>query len=203
MPDSVSEVFGLIVLAAGASTRLQSPKQLLPYCNSTLLQHTVNAAAASWADPVIVILGANAEIIESNLEASQAHIVHNTNWMEGMSSSIRIGLRALTSLSPMVDGVIFTVCDQPFVTADLLNDMISLKQQGNNSIIACSYADTIGTPVLFGRRYFPELLSLKGEGGARTILNKYRADLTTVDFAAGEIDIDTKDDYALLFEKVD
>jgi molybdenum cofactor cytidylyltransferase len=187
---------GIIILAAGASTRLGEPKQQLLYKGKTLLQHAVDAAVESMAQVVIVVLGANAEVIKKDITNQGVAIVHNKDWEEGMASSIRKGITALQKLSPDIDDAILMLCDQPFVDVALLNNLMLHKQQTSTPIIACAYNNTVGPPALFDKTYFNTLLSLNGQEGAKKLLMKYSRDVFTIPFEKGAIDIDTAADYA-------
>ena len=185
---------GVVILAAGASSRLGSPKQLLVYSGVTLLQHSIEAAQSSDAVSVVVVLGANADVIRSEI-SNTANVVVNDSWKEGMASTIRFGLQTLVKLNPDVEAVVFMVADQPFVTAELLNDLMELNKKEQRSIVASKYGTTFGTPVLFTKRFFPELLELTGDVGAKSLVRKYLNETAFVPFPKGEIDIDTVEDY--------
>lgn len=189
---------GVIILAAGESSRLGSPKQLLVYSGATLLQHAIEAAQSSDAGIVIVVLGANADLITGELNPARANIVVNATWKEGMASTIRYGIQTLVKLNPQAEAVILMVADQPFVTADLLNTLMDVNKKEQRNIVAGKYGDTFGTPVLFGKRFFPELLELTGDTGAKNLVRKYMNVAAFVPFSKGDIDIDTMGDYISL-----
>ncbi|GAB3536469.1 hypothetical protein GCM10027443_26870 [Pontibacter brevis] len=189
---------GLVLLAAGASKRLGKPKQELLYQGATLLQHATQAALDSACKPVVVVLGANTDKLSTGLPDETVVTVHNPEWQEGMASSLRYGLSALVELAPEVSDVIFMVCDQPFVDATLLNRLIQVKKESGKGIVACAYGDTLGTPALFDKAYFKELMALEGKGGAKEFLFKYNHDTSAVPFPQGAIDIDTPADYDAL-----
>lgn len=191
---------GVVILAAGASTRLGEPKQQLLFQGQTLLQRAVQTALASGCAPVALVLGANYEKLLPELDDYPVAVVKNPEWQEGMSSSIRTGLRALLQQEPILSACIFMVCDQPYVDAPVLKKLVEAKQEGQSGIVASVYKDTFGTPVLFGQVYFPELLALQGQEGAKKVILKHRADVTDVAFPAGAIDIDTAADYAALLQ---
>jgi molybdenum cofactor cytidylyltransferase len=186
---------GIILLAAGASRRLGKPKQLLPYNGQSMLQHNMNIASDSLAKQVIVVLGANAEAILSRINLEKVHIVINKDWEEGMASSIRRGLNELIKTSPSSEGGIVMVCDQPYVTTSLLNNLVTAYQETGKPIIACSYENTFGPPVFFHKSMFPQLFQLKGDTGARKIIQKYANDVGIIPFPKGNIDIDTPSDF--------
>jgi len=187
---------GIIILAAGSSSRLGSPKQNLVYNGRTLLQRAIETAVASACEPVIVVLGANKNLIRQSIEGSKATIVYNTDWEEGMASSIRAGITALKKINPESDAVILMLCDQPFADTSLLNQLV--QKRSAKGIVACAYNKTIGPPVLFDAVYFDELLLLKGQEGAKKLFKKYQNDVVTVSFPLGSVDIDTSEDFERL-----
>jgi len=187
---------GIIILAAGSSGRLGSPKQNLIYKGQTLLQRAIKTAVASACGPVIVVLGANENVIRQSIEGSKATIVYNADWQEGMASSIRVGITALKKKHPESDAVILMLCDQPFVDTSLLNQFV--QKRSAKGIIACAYNDTIGPPVLFDAFYFDDLLLLKGQEGAKKLLMKHQHDIVTIQFPLGSVDIDTVEDFERL-----
>src|SRR5688572_7308214 len=114
-----TENIGVVLLAAGTSSRLGTPKQLLRYNSQTLLKHSLQMATSSNAHPVVVVLGAFAETIAKETSIGAVHVVVNADWPEGMASSIRTGVKALLETDPDVEALILMVCDQPFVTDSL------------------------------------------------------------------------------------
>lgn len=188
----------VIILAAGESSRLGSPKQLLVYSGTTLLQHSIDAAQSSNAASVLIVLGANADLIKTEINHTTAQVVINLDWKEGMASTIRYGLQTLVEMHPQTEAVIFMVADQPFVSADLINNLMELNRKEQRSIVGSKYGTTFGTPVLFTKRFFPELLELTGDVGAKSLVRKYINEAAFVSFPKGEIDIDTVEDYKKL-----
>lgn len=189
----------IILLAAGASTRMGSPKQLLPYQDDNLLQHAIDTASGTGFSPVIVVLGAKADDIFPVIKNNNITIVENKQWQEGLGSSVRVGISTLMEHAPGVDSVLLMLCDQPFVTSTLLRQLVETKAATNKHIIASRYRDTTGVPVLFDKSFFPELLELWGQDGAKKLLIQYAAEVATVFFPEGAVDIDTKEDYEKLF----
>ena len=186
---------GLIILAAGASSRLGRPKQNLIYNEKTLLQHSIDVALASKSSIVVLVLGSNMTTINPEVSHKKLHITINDNWSEGMSSSIKCGLEKLLKLDSEISEVLLMLCDQPFVDAHLINKLIDERQKSGKRIAACSYAKTLGTPAIFYSSLFPELLSLNGSQGAKNLIKKYLEEVVSVPFPLGEIDIDTMDDF--------
>jgi molybdenum cofactor cytidylyltransferase len=189
-----SDKIGLILLAAGGSSRLGQPKQLLAYKGGNLIQHAAQVALDSDNSPIVVVVGAGAEQTRKSLDQYSISFVENQRWQEGMASSIKAGLGKLTELSPDMDGVILMVCDQPYVTPHLLRKMKKQWQDTGRGIVACTYAGTVGTPALFARDYFADLLALDGQEGAKKILMALRSFITLITFPLGQVDIDTPED---------
>ncbi|MBE7170665.1 MAG: nucleotidyltransferase family protein [Williamsia sp.] len=189
---------GLILLAAGASRRLQQAKQLLPYQGTTLLHHSIQTALSASVHPVIVVAvpGSDATVPEDD----RLRLAFNYNREEGLASSIRCGVTALLNKAPETEAAILMVCDQPFVTPGLLNSLQAACEQQNKQIAACSYKNTLGTPVFFKRSFFNQLMALKGDEGAKRIIQKNQDQTAIVPFPKGEIDIDTMEDYETLLQ---
>jgi len=190
--------FGLIILAAGASERLGRPKQRLVYREETLLNRMIRSAVQLDNGPVIVVLGADADT-KQQVDSRIINVI-NTGWKTGMAGSIKCGLEVLMKSFPESEGVIITVCDQPFVTKELLQQMIDQYDRYRLPIIACSYGGVTGTPVLFHKSVFPELMMLEGDKGAKSIVQKQKDRTGLVNFPLGNIDIDTEEDYAKLLK---
>lgn len=184
--------YNIIILAAGASTRLGRPKQLLEYNNSTLVRHAIDEAVKSNIGEVIIVLGAGAESISPAIESSKVTVVNNNEWQEGIASSIRHGIN---SVNADVEGVLLMVCDQPYVDASVLQSIITAHERTGKPIVACQYRDTAGTPVFFHRSFFDRLTDLQGDTGAKMIIMKNPGKVELVPFFRGEIDIDTNKDY--------
>jgi CTP:molybdopterin cytidylyltransferase MocA len=184
-----------MVLAAGASRRLGQPKQLLMLDGETLLARSVRLANEAGAAPVLVVLGANSELIGSAIPAGSATVVMNENWEQGIASSIHAGLKALDPAESDVGGVLILACDQPRLSAEHLRELIqSLAGQRETSIVASAYAGVHGIPAVFPREAFPHLLALSGDKGARALLMQPPCPLIALAFEGGEVDIDRPDD---------
>lgn len=195
MHQTIINHCGIILLSAGSSARLGKPKQLLNYRGEGLLRHMVNVAAVVPAKTLVVVLGAKADLLIPEIDEAKASIAINKDYKTGMASSIITGLKYLEEKNPLTDGVIILMCDQPFVSAVLLNDLISTQQQTAKPIVACNYGNTIGTPALFHKSIFNELLQLQGDTGARKIIQKHIHEIAAVPFEKGIVDIDTEEDY--------
>ncbi len=187
---------GIILLAAGGSSRLGQPKQLLLYEGQTLLRRMALTAAESQCGPVIVVLGKDADACAAELRDLPVRIAQNQEWAEGMASSLRAGLAVLSEVEPEAEAVLIMVCDQPRVDGNLLRALVR-QCQGKTSIVASSYGDTLGVPTVFARRHFPELMELRGDHGAKILLAQHADFVAAVPFPEGAIDIDAPEDLAV------
>ncbi len=193
---------GIIVLAAGASRRLGTPKQLLLYGGKSLLRCAAETALASSCQPVVVVLGAYRQSLASELEGLPVRIVENREWEQGMGSSIRVGMEALlTKPAAELEAVLLMLCDQPQVSAQTLNRLLDAHRSTDHPIVASEYGQTLGVPALFSRALFPELARLTGAEGAKQIIQRHRDQAIGVPCPEGLVDIDTPDDYARLREE--
>ncbi len=188
--------FGVVILAAGASSRMGTPKQLLELEGKTLLTRTIEAALASTAWPVVVVLGANAEKIRATISRLPVLVAENPAWSEGMAASIRTGVTTLQQFSRSLDAGIFALCDQPAFSADTIARLIDTQRQSGRGIVASHYSGRNGAPALFLREHFPGLAALTGEEGARAMLNGDPAHVAAVELPALATDLDTPEDYA-------
>lgn len=195
---SLPESTGIVILAAGSSSRLGRPKQLLKYKGNSLIRLTVAEAIKMAANNVIVVSGASRQQVEGELEGLAISLVYNPEWEEGMASSIRCGVAELLKNFPDIQNVILAVCDQPFVNAAQFESLLKEKIASGKDIVASAYKNTLGVPALFDRKYFQELLLLTGQQGAKKLLDTFSEDVSQVPFPEGNIDIDTIEDYESL-----
>lgn len=192
---------GIVILAAGASSRFGIPKQLIHFNGKTFLQYVIDEAKHSDPSCIVVVTGAAKDEVSSSIEDSNVKLVYNKNWEKGMASGIVAGVYAICQLDNNVEKIIIAVCDQPYVNSSLFNQLDQVQQETGKLIVASAYANTIGTPVLFTRRYFGKLLGLKGDTGAKKILKEHSGDVITVDFPKGVVDIDTQEDLGKLVDE--
>lgn len=176
------------------------PKQLLPFRGKSLLWQAATTAIETGLEPVIVVLGAHSHVIKKELAGLKLTILENTDWKEGMSTSLKVGESAALKLAPDLDALIFMVCDQPFVSSALLLELLNTRRVSGNSIVASAYEGILGTPALFGRETFLALRELTGDAGARRLIKQFGDQVASVDFPKGHIDIDTKNDYATFIQ---
>jgi len=186
----------ILILAAGSSSRLGLPKQLLQLDQKSLLRRIAETALELHPAEVVVVLGFESDRMKHELRDLAVKIVLNHDWQEGIASSLRNGM---ASLSPTVDGVLIALCDQPFIPVTHLNQLIS-SCSSQHPIAATSYEPSPGVPACFHRTLFPELLTLTGDSGARRIIGKHIQETTVFPCAEASIDIDTASDYRQYFD---
>ena len=148
----------------------------------------------SGVGPVIVVLGANAGEIRSCLEGLDVHVVVNTNWEEGMGSSLRAGMEALGVILPVAKSVIVALADQPGFSRRHLSALLEAQRKTGRSIVASRSGEKFLPPVFFAAVHFPELRILRGDSGARTVLQRYAPELAVVE-VSDPGDLDTPADY--------
>ncbi|MEP6975292.1 MAG: nucleotidyltransferase family protein [Spartobacteria bacterium] len=185
---------GAVVLAAGSSSRLGESKQLLQHEGRPLVRRIAETAIAAGCDPVAVVVGAGREKVAATLHDLAVTIVPNDAWERGLGTSLRAGVAQLRDS----DALLLLVCDQPFVSVDLLRQLIAAQQKTQKPMAASAYGGTIGVPALFTRACFAQLLSLGEEEGAKTLLTSRPDEVAPVDFPSGAIDIDTPADFEAL-----
>jgi molybdenum cofactor cytidylyltransferase len=181
----------IILLAAGASARLGRPKQLVSLNGVSLLRRTAGIALQSHAETVHVVLGFESERMKEELKDMPVRIIENPLWQEGMSTSLAGGLNSLLQTT---EAAVVVLCDQPKLSAAVLDKLIETYRETRAPIVTSRYAGTVGVPALFDRKIFPELLSLKGDQGAKSIIARYSTVRAEVDFPGGEYDIDSAAD---------
>lgn len=186
---------GVILLAAGGSSRLGTPKQLLRDASGeTLLARATRAALASACHPVVVVLGAGADAIRPALEGLPVTVAVNPDWESGMAASLQTGLAVLGD----ADAALVMLCDQPGVTPALLTSLVDTYHRTGHALVACEYGGILAVPALFDHSLFPDLQALRGEQGARRVIQSYAGPLSRVPFPEGLSDVDTAADLARL-----
>ena len=199
MQSTSSNEYGIVLLAAGTSGRLGTPKQLLLFEGVTLIKKAATIAL-EITDKVVIVIGSKTEKLVEDFHLLPLLIVPNEFFEEGIASSICVGLTALKKTFDHLIGVIFIVCDQPYLSSDILKKLIEKAGTTDKGIVASAYAGTLGVPALFRTKYFDRLLGLKGNTGAKKLINEYQDDVVAVDFPPGEVDIDTWEDYKALLK---
>lgn len=183
----------VLILAAGSSSRLGQPKQLVKWKGKTLLENTI-AAAQAISENVNVVLGANQDKIVSSIEHLDCESLIFNNWKEGMGASLSFGIGEVLKANPSLSQILILVCDQVHVSEDLLIKLSNTHQVSDYSITACRYGGLFGVPAIFSEGTFSELLELTGDRGAKKIIQNNRERVGYIDFPEGDVDVDTVDD---------
>lgn len=183
------------MLAAGGSSRMGRPKQLLDFGGAPLLRRAVETALASDCAPIVVVLGFGAPEIAHAIEGLQAKVVVNAAWPLGVGTSIRAGLSALQGSH--VTGAILALADQPFVNASHLRRLVATHYATGKSIVASRYSDTVGVPAFFAPSQFSKLMELPPDRGCKGVITGNLPELVVVECAPAAFDIDTPADYSL------
>lgn len=207
LPDQVAISHPLqraaIVLAAGGSTRLGRPKQLVALAGKSLLRRAAEAAVASGASPVVVVLGNEAESFLPELAGLPVWPVTNPDWQQGMGSSLRCGVRALQVDASSATAVLCMVCDQPRITSAHLQTLWE-RYAGSGKVIAVRHGDRPGVPAIFPAKYLPELARITGDKGARSVLAGLPGEaIEIVDLPEAVFDLDTPEDLLQLGGEVE
>ena len=203
----MAKTFAILILAAGASSRLGHPKQLVKMNGETLLHRIASRATDSQVTKVLVVLGHQADAMERELHDLQnVRTIHNPEWQRGMGSSIKAGVRELASS----DAILISVCDQPYLTTAIFDELIQKLPHSPTGIVCSRYlpiespddpspstrhspfSTPYGVPAIFASQHFPALLALPDDAGAKTLITAN--DVKYIDFPLGAVDIDTADD---------
>ncbi len=195
MDRAAVSTVAIVILAAGESRRMGAPKQLLRHRGRTLIRRAAEAALGTTCRPVVVVLGAYAVQVRPEIEGLPVRIVENPLWSDGLSTSIRAGIETLAAAEDPPEAVILTLCDQPLITTDDLEALVTAYRATNRPIIASEYAGTLGVPGLFDSAVFPELLELTGDGGAKGVIRRDPSRVFPIACAHAIHDLDTPADY--------
>ena len=187
-----------VILAAGSSSRMGSPKQVLHFRGMSLLRRSALAALDAGCSPVVVVTGAYAELSRRELDGLDVWEVWNPRWETGMASSIAAGLESLVDADADTAAAVFLLCDQPHVTAGVLSGLVSAHRVTGRPVVASTYGGSFGVPALFSRSLFAELARLEGGAGAKQVIQRYASEACFLPFQGGEVDVDTRDDFSRL-----
>ncbi len=183
-----------LVLAAGPSTRLGRPKQLVSYRELTLVAHVVNQALDYCGAGLVVVTGAHHEQVIAALNGLSIEAVYNPDWREGLGSSVRTGA---TQFAPDCQAIMLMLCDQPAISRADFSSLVNAWTSRPERIAAAEYAGTCGVPAIFPMSFREDLMSLKGDQGAKRIINRAQR-ISTVKMPSAEFDVDTPDDLSAL-----
>lgn len=190
-----------LILAAGASTRMGEPKQLLPWKDTTLIGNAIRQSVALKNVSTFVVLGAYYELIQKEINHLPITVLNNMNWKLGMGTSIQLGVRAILDKDSSFDAVLISLIDQPLIQTADYQGLIADFLKSSKSIIASDLGNRIGVPAIFSKSIFKELMTLKEDFGARYIIQKNKEQVKTIPLTDQGIDIDTKQQYQKVMSK--
>jgi xanthine/CO dehydrogenase XdhC/CoxF family maturation factor/CTP:molybdopterin cytidylyltransferase MocA len=188
---SSMETYGIVVLAAGESRRLGTPKQQLVFMGDTLLRNTVRTALELGTAATVVVVGKETQ----QLDDMNIELVMNAGYAEGMASSIREGVKHMCKEHPHVTHILIMLCDQPYVDVTHLRRLVQQQQLTEAPVAASNYAGRNGVPALFHQSIFPQLLALEGDTGAKYVIEELGDAVTIVPFPEGVVDVDSIEAY--------
>ncbi|GGZ92580.1 nucleotidyltransferase family protein [Algibacter mikhailovii] len=198
-----SSNIAVVILAAGASSRMGKPKQLLDWGGSTLLRHAIKTIKEVKVADIVVVLGAHSETVAHSIQDDSISAIVNSNWHMGLGSSIACAVSHILESKQNMEGVLFVLADQPFVTPIYIENMLARFKNGEAMIIGTSYDNNkMGVPALFDSSYFSELALLNGDNGAKDVLIKQKEKLILLNPGFENIDIDTKEDYRRVLKQL-
>ena len=190
-----------IVLAAGESSRYGKCKQLVKINGSSLVELAVSKLSSLFPhNRISIVVGAASQAVVQAVSAVPVNIVLNERWQAGLASSLKAGIN---STEPGCQAVMITLCDQPLVTEEHLRQLLGLWIDNPSRIIASDYADTLGTPAIIPAEYYPQLLALEGDAGAKSILKNNTEQLITLPIPEAEFDLDVPTDLEKLLQQLD
>lgn len=182
------------ILAAGASTRMGTPKQLIDWHGTTLIRRAAQTAVDAGLGPVVVILGAHAERCLEAVAGMPIDEVIHPGWADGMGSSVAVAAAYARTHHPDAGGLLVMSCDQPGITPAHLIALREARRSGGTTMAASSYGGVLGIPALFDRELIPELMMLGGDRGAAALLRGHPGDVAAVPCEAAALDLDTPED---------
>jgi molybdenum cofactor cytidylyltransferase len=183
-----------IVPAAGLSRRMGTQKLLLPFGDTTIIGHVVDELLRSHVDEVFVVVGHQAEQIETALSGRSVSVVLNPDYPQGMLSSVRCGLRALPA---ECEAILVALGDQPAITAELVNAVVETFRTGNHRIVVPVHQGRRGHPLLFSADYRQEILTQYDDQGLRGLLRAHHDQVFELPVSTPAVlsDIDYPEDY--------
>ncbi|MDP4709788.1 MAG: nucleotidyltransferase family protein [Saprospiraceae bacterium] len=198
MSTTDNPALAAVILAAGSSSRMGQPKQLLVWKGETLIRSIIAKVRAAGINTIYVVLGAHAEKVAANIADLPVQTIENPDWASGMGSSVVAGTRAAMTTQP--EALLFVLVDQPFVQPELLRQLLHQYTLHPDAIIVSDYGTHPGVPALFPSFFFPRLLSLEGDAGARKLLRQHQGKTISISFPEGNFDLDTPEDWRLLLD---
>lgn len=204
-----------VILAAGSSSRMGGGrhKLLLPLHDRPVLAHVLDATLASSARPIVLVLGHQADTVRAKIASYTLYpdiiLIENPDYLQGMSTSMRLGVQILIDYDykkgeevGAVDSALILLGDQPLITPQTIDSLISTYRTRGKRIVAPAYGGKRGSPVLFDSSLFPELMEVTGDEGGRSVLERHRPEVEVVEMgnAMANYDVDTWEAYAQVLE---
>lgn len=180
-----------VVLAAGTGSRFGSTKQLATFAGMPLVARAIRTAESICGPRTLLIAGSDWKKVAAACEPLAGFMILNPRFADGIASSLTQGIRSVRDIA---DGILLLLADQPLVTAEHLEALVAAWQFSPDSICASSYADTTGPPVILPRRFFGDLLQLRGDRGAKALIDKNRDHVITIRLEDAALDIDRPED---------
>lgn len=193
----------ILIMAAGESSRMKGIKQLLPWKGTTLLLHTLNTLLTVQKDCIHMVLGANADIIQTKLKLHKEPItlIKNKKWKNGLGSSIACGVDFILKQNEAIDGILVCLADQPLLKSLYYQDMIAVFNTNSAPIVATKYSKKSGVPAVFNIETARELIHLKEDYGAKHLMAKYQDKMIVLEAGEQIIDIDTPETYNIVYKQ--
>ncbi|MDY8136356.1 nucleotidyltransferase family protein [Aquimarina sp. 2201CG5-10] len=202
MSSQQTSKIAILILAAGSSSRMKRPKQLLPWNHSTMIANAIEQAlGVTGNEAVYLVLGAYFDAIFEEVNQYPITILKNEDWHSGMGSSISNGVKAIYEYDSGYEGVLIMLADQPLIRTDDLNDLIKKSENYPTNIIVSDFGDVIGVPAIFPNQYFNDLFKLKEDYGARYLIRNHKDQVKTVKLLNKGQDVDTIEEYQALLKK--
>ncbi|WP_340198620.1 NTP transferase domain-containing protein [Ascidiimonas sp. W6] len=192
----------MLILAAGNSSRMGQPKQLLPWNNTTLLGHTIEQGKLAGIEDIYVVLGAYKKEIQETLIQKNIRIVTNEQWEMGMGVSIAIGVQKIQKSKKSYSRLLITLCDQPLLLAKFYRQLIHSLSTSDKIAMATCYNQSLGVPAVFDISVFEALTKLNSKIGAKALLNSLKGNAACIKANAPTADIDTMTAYQSLYQSI-
>ena len=195
---------GIILLAAGGSTRLGRPKQLLKFGDQLLINRMIEAARAADFTHVVVVLGAYQEKMQQVIEANDVHFAFNENWKAGMGGSIAAGITKLQNIDEHIEYALIMLVDQYLIESEMLNELKKEFEYSKQDLLASHYRNKKGVPAIFSKKLFPELVKMETQKGASGLIKTFYETEGNLSFGflPAQHDIDTEEDYKIALKKL-
>lgn len=192
----------ILILAAGESSRMGKPKQLLKWKDSNLVNYSISKAIQLSPKNVFVVLGCNFEQIKNEIQENNITILENKNWKQGLGNSMAYGIRAISEVLQDVEGVLIMLADQPLIQTNHFNKLINCFIPDTQQILATEYVDgSLGVPAFFDKLYLNEIIALNSDFGAKQLFQKYSESVISIKNLHAHLDIDTFEQYKKLYQE--